>query len=59
MVAEDLPFAYEVLLDDEPIKRFRSLREAKWFTEHKDDAKIIKLSVEKKNLLDTYEEAPF
>lgn len=54
------PFTHVVLLDGEPIKKFRSLREAKWFTTHKEDATIEKLAVpEKKSVFDLYEEAPF
>lgn len=54
------PFTHVVLLDGEPIKKFRSLREAKWFTTNKEDATIEKLAVpEKKSVFDLYEEAPF
>ena len=54
------PFTHEVYLDDEPIKRFRSLREAKWFTTNKDNATIIKLTVPAcESVYDIYEEAPF
>lgn len=54
------PFTYEVHLDNEPIKRFRSLREAKWFTTNKDNATIVKLSIPKpKSVYELYEEAPF
>lgn len=40
-------FNYEVQLDGEPIKRFRSQREAKWFTEGKDNATIVRLTERK------------
>jgi hypothetical protein len=54
------PFTHVVLLDGEPIKKFRSLREAKWFTTNKEDATIEKLAVpERKSVFDIYEEAPF
>lgn len=54
------PFTHEVYLDDEPIKRFRSLREAKWFTTNKDNARIEKLTIETpKSVFELYEEAPF
>lgn len=55
----DLPFTHLVLLDDEPVKRFRSLREAKWFTENKSNATIVKLAVEKRDIFTEFEEAPF
>ena len=56
----DLPFTHEVHLDDVAVKRFRSLREAKWFTTNKDNATIVKLSIETpKSVYETYEEAPF
>jgi hypothetical protein len=42
-----LPFTHEVWIGDEPMKRFRSLKEAKWFCENKTDARIVKLKVEK------------
>lgn len=54
------PFTHEVYLDDEPIKRFRSLREAKWFTTNKDNATIVKLSVPtQQSVFELFEEAPF
>jgi hypothetical protein len=54
------PFTHVVVLDGEPIKKFRSLREAKWFTNNKDDAKIERLSItESKSVFDIYEEALF
>jgi hypothetical protein len=54
------PFTHEVYLDNEPIKRFRSLREAKWFTTNKDNATIVKLAIETpKSVYETFEEAPF
>lgn len=54
------PFTHEVYLDDEPIKRFRSLREAKWFTSNKNNARIEKLSVPTPiSVYEQYEEAPF
>lgn len=54
------PFTHEVYLDDEPIKRFRSLREAKWFTTNKDNARIEKLSIQTpKSVFELFEEAPF
>jgi len=55
-----LPFTHEVYLDDEPIKRFRSLREAKWFTTNKDNATIVKLAIQtQQSVFELYEEAPF
>lgn len=54
------PFTHEVHLDDVAVKRFRSLREAKWFTNNKDNATIVKLAIETpKSVYETYEEAPF
>lgn len=54
------PFTHVVLLDGEPIKKFRSLREAKWFTTNKDNATIIKLTTQTpKSVYELYEEAPF
>ena len=54
------PFTHMVLIDGEPLKKFRSLREAKWFTHNKDNATIEKLTVpEKKSVFELYEEAPF
>jgi len=56
-----LPFTHLVLVDGEPIRKFRSLREAKWFTEGKHDATIEKLQVEKeKPIWEVFTEpAPF
>lgn len=57
-----LPFTHEVWIGDEPMKRFRSLKEAKWFCENKTDARIVKLKVEKiieKPLWELVGEAPF
>lgn len=54
------PFTHVVLLDGEPIKKFRSLREAKWFTTNKEGATIEKLTIpEKKSIHEMFEEAPF
>ena len=54
------PFTHEVYLDNEPIKRFRSLREAKWFTTNKDNATILALPVETpRSVYEEYEEALF
>lgn len=54
------PFTHEVYLDDEPIRKFRSLREAKWFTSNKNNARIEKLAVATPiSVFDLYEEAPF
>ena len=54
------PFTHEVYLDDEPINRFRSLRDAKCFTTNKDNARIVKLSIQTpKSVFELYEEAPF
>lgn len=40
-----LPFTHIVFIDDEPIKKFRSLKEARWFILNKADAIIKKLEV--------------
>ena len=54
------PFTHEVHLDDIAVKRFRSLREAKWFTTNKDNATIVKLTIPtRKSVYETFEEAPF
>lgn len=54
------PFTHMVLIDGEPLKKFRSLREAKWFTANKKDASIEKLDVPApKSIHELYEEAPF
>ena len=59
----EIPFSHLVLLDGEPVKRFRSLREAKWFTDNKSNATIVKLVVQKrdvpKELYEELGEAPF
>ena len=56
----NLPFTHVVCLDGEPHKKFRSLREAKWFTGNKDNATIVELPVETiKSVFDILEEAPF
>ena len=57
-----LPFTHEVWIGDEPMKRFRSHKEAKWFCENKTDARIVKLKVEKvveKPLWELVGDAPF
>jgi hypothetical protein len=49
-----------VLVEGEPLKKFRSLKEAKWFTSNKEGATIEKLAVPiKKSVYELYEEAPF
>lgn len=59
-LSSEFPFTHVVKIDGEAIKRFRSLREAKWFTHNKDNATIEKLTVpEKKSVFELYEEAPF
>lgn len=59
-LSSSFPFTHVVIIDGEPIKRFRSLREAKWFTHNKDNATIEKLAVPtKKSVYELYEEAPF
>lgn len=56
----DYPFTHLVLVEGEPLKKFRSLKEAKWFTSNKDGATIEKLAVPvKKSIHELYEEAPF
>lgn len=56
----EFPFTHVVKIDGEAIKRFRSLREAKWFTHNKDNATIEKLAVPpKKSIFELCEEAPF
>lgn len=56
----DSPFTHVVCLDGEPHKKFRSLREAKWFTEGKDNATILALPVETpRSVYEVYEEALF
>lgn len=42
-----LPFTHVVKIDGEAIKKFRSLKEAKWFTANKADATIEKLDLPK------------
>jgi hypothetical protein len=42
-----LPFTHVVVIDGDPIKKFRSKKEAEWFTQNKSDAIILKLNVEK------------
>lgn len=54
------PFTHMVLIDGEPLKKFRSLKEAKWFTSNKEGATIEKLAVPiKKSIFELCEEAPF
>lgn len=42
---DKIPFSHIVFIDDEPIKKFRSLKEARWFILNKPDAIIKKLDV--------------
>jgi len=42
-----LPFTHVVKIDGDAIKKFRSLKEAKWFAENKADATIEKLDLPK------------
>jgi hypothetical protein len=42
-----LPFTHVVKIDGEAIKKFRSLKEAKWFIMYKSDATIEKLDLPK------------
>lgn len=59
-MSDEYPFTHMVLIDGEPLKKFRSLKEAKWFTSNKKDAIIKKLDVPKpKSIHELYEEAPF